>query len=473
MQKDEAKGCFAHRGTSPGFFVILHRQCSVSDGMRSLFAWLALSGLVPTWSQTVLIGTIDGTINPATAEYVTFLVRRGEERAAEAVILQLNTPGGLLEATRTIVQTLLQARVPVVVYVAPSGARAGSAGVFITLAAHIAAMAPGTNIGAAHPVGLGGESGDSVMADKLTNDAAAFARAIAQQRNRNPQWAEDAVRHSISSTEREALRAKVIDLIAPTLDSLLHALDGRTVILPHTRQTLRTAAATREEVPMNWRQRLLALLSDPNIAYILLMLGIYGLLFELYNPGAIVPGVIGAISLILSAYALQMLPINYAGLALIVVAIILFLLELKVTSYGLLTIAGIASLVLGSVMLIDSPTEFVRISWSVILPTVIASVVFFGWILGKGLQAQLRKPRSGGEGLLGQTGVVVDRIVPPERGRIRLSGELWWATAPMPLEAGTPVRVVGRSGFVLQVEPLEPPGSSHSLPNSSAELSNG
>ncbi len=424
--------------------------------MRRGIAVFVLWGVLSAPAQTVLIGTVNGTINPATAEYISMLVRMAEERSAEALVVQLNTPGGLLESTRDIVQTLLQARVPTVVYVAPSGARAGSAGVFITLAAHIAAMAPGTNIGAAHPVGLGGESGDSVMADKLTNDAAAFARTIAQQRNRNAQWAEDAVRRSISSTEREALRAKVIDLIAPTLDSLLRAIDGRTVLLPHARHTLRTATAAREEIPMNWRQRLLALLSNPNIAYILLMLGIYGLLFELYNPGAIVPGVVGAISLILAAYALQMLPINYAGLALILVAIVLFLLELKVTSYGLLTLAGIASLVLGSVMLIDSPAEFVRISWSIILPTVVSSVVFFGWILGKGLQAQLRKPRSGGEGLIGQLATVVEPIVPPQRGRVRLLGELWWATAHVPIEAGTQVRVVHRSGFVLHVEPLEP-----------------
>jgi membrane-bound serine protease (ClpP class) len=421
-----------------------------------------LLGTALAVGQTLLIGTVEGTINPATAEYIQMLVRQGQERRAEAVILQLNTPGGLLEATRSIVQTLLQADVPIVVYVAPSGARAGSAGVFITLAAHIAAMAPGTNIGAAHPVGLGSGEMDSVMAEKLTNDAAAFARAIAQQRKRNARWAEDAVRRSISSTEREALRAGVIELIAPSLDSLIRLLDGRLVELPSGPKRLQTATARWEEIPMNWRQRLLALLSDPNIAYILLLLGIYGLLFELYNPGAIVPGVVGAICLILAAYALQMLPINYAGLALIAVAIILFLLELKVTSYGLLTVAGVIALLLGSVMLIDSPAEFLRISWSVIIPTVAGSVVFFGWILGKGIQAQLRRPRSGGEGLLGQTAVVVEPIRPGMRGRVRLLGELWWATADHPLEVGTRVRVVAREGFVLHVQPLPAHEQGHS-----------
>jgi len=436
--------------------------------MRFLHTALALGcSAVTLLGQVVLIGTVDGTINPATAEYITMLVRMGEEQAAEAVILQLNTPGGLLEATRTIVQTLLQAKVPTVVYVAPSGARAGSAGVFITLAAHIAAMAPGTNIGAAHPVGLGGETGDSIMADKITNDAAAFARTIAQQRKRNVRWAEDAVRRSISSTEREALRERVIDLIAPSLDSLLTALEERSVELPSGTKILHTAQAHRKHVPMNWRQRLLALLSDPNIAYILLMLGLYGLLFELYNPGAIVPGVVGAICLILGAYALQMLPINYAGLALIAVALVLFLLELKITSYGLLTIAGIISLLLGSIMLIDSPAEFLRISWTVILPTVLGSVVFFTWVLGKGIQAQMRRPYSGGEGLIGLTAEVVERITPEHRGRVRLLGELWWASARQPIEPGTYVRVVAREGFLLHVEPLEHSRSWSSLSSSS------
>ncbi|MCS7177306.1 MAG: nodulation protein NfeD [Candidatus Kapabacteria bacterium] len=417
----------------------------------SLVATLSTQSSQPV----VLVGTIEGAINPATAEYITMLLRTGKEQGAEAVILRLNTPGGLLESTRSIVQELLQSPIPVVVYIAPSGARAGSAGVFITLAAHVAVMAPGTNIGAAHPVGLGGESPDSVMANKITNDAAAFARSIAQQRKRNVRWAEDAVRRSISSTEREALREKVIDLIAPSLDSLLKVLDGRSVELPSGVRKLRTAEARIEEVQMNWRQRLLALLSNPDIAYILLMLGIYGLLFELYNPGAIVPGVVGAICLILGAYALQMLPVNYAGLALIAVSIVLFLLELKITSYGLLTLAGLISLLLGSIMLIDSPLEFMRISWSVILPTVIGSVVFFGWILGKGIQAQLRRPYSGGEGLIGLTAVVVERIMPDTRGRVRLMGELWWATAPQLIEPGTQVRIVRREGFVLHVEPID------------------
>ncbi|MEN3027074.1 MAG: nodulation protein NfeD [Chlorobiota bacterium] len=420
---------------------------------------LVLSLMVTLSTQSsqpvVLVGTIEGAINPATAEYITMLLRTGKEQGAEAVILRLNTPGGLLESTRSIVQELLQSPIPIVVYVAPSGARAGSAGVFITLAAHVAVMAPGTNIGAAHPVGLGGESPDSVMADKITNDAAAFARSIAQQRKRNVRWAEDAVRRSISSTEREALREGVIDLVTPSLDSLLKALDGRSVELPSGVRKLRTAEARVEEVPMNWRQRLLALLSNPDIAYILLMLGIYGLLFELYNPGAIVPGVVGAICLILGAYALQMLPVNYAGLALIAVSIVLFLLELKITSYGLLTLAGIISLLLGSIMLIDSPLEFMRISWSVILPTVLGSVVFFVWILGKGIQAQLRRPYSGGEGLIGLTAVVVDRITPGTRGRVRLMGELWWAIAPQPIEPGAQVRIVRREGFVLHVEPID------------------
>jgi len=426
-----------------------------ATGLHSLLAaWLSAGALAA--AQTVLIGQIDGPIGPATAEYVEWLLRTARERQAEAVLIELNTPGGLLEATRSIVQELLKSPVPVVVYVAPPGARAASAGVFITLAAHVAAMAPGTNIGAAHPVWLGGEGGDSVMAEKATNDAAAFARAIAQQRKRNVRWAEDAVRRSISSTEREALRERVIDLIAPSRDSLLQALDGYVVELTPGRQhRLRTATASREEVPMNWRHRLLALLSNPNIAYILLLLGIYGLLFELYNPGAIVPGVIGAISLILASYSLQMLPINYAGLALIAVAVILFLLELKVTSYGLLTIAGIVCLVLGSVMLVDSPEEFLRISWSVIVPSVVASVAFFGWVLGKGIQAQLARPRSGGEALIGALAVTVSPIAPEAPGQVRLHGELWTARSTVAIAPNTPVRVLRREGLTLWVEPVQ------------------
>ena len=263
--------------------------------------------------EKILLIRLDGTINPATAEYIINSISRAEAEKASALVIEMDTPGGLLESTRKIVQGILGSSVPVIVYIAPSGARAGSAGVFITLSANIAAMAPGTNIGAAHPVGGGAEDTTSVMSEKVTNDAAAFVRAIAQKRNRNVTWAENAVRHSISNSESEALKQKVIDLISPSLDSLLREIDGRTVETSGGFIKLKTADAQVEFVPMNWREKFLGTISDPNITYILMMIGIFGIMFELFNPGAILPGIVGAISIILAFYSFQTLPINYAG----------------------------------------------------------------------------------------------------------------------------------------------------------------
>ena len=319
-------------------------------------------------TQTVVLQKIDGAINPAAAEFIDQGIEKATERNAECLIIQLNTPGGLLKSTRVIVSSLLESKIPVVVYVAPGGAHAGSAGVFITLAAHIAAMAPGTNIGAAHPVTLEGQQ-DSVMMEKATNDAAAFIRTIAEKRNRNLAWAEEAVRKSQSITETEALDKNVIDLIAKNIDDLLSQLDGKQVETTGGTLTLHTKGARIEPMEMGWAEKILDLLSDPNIAYILFMLGVYGLMFELYNPGSIFPGIVGVISLILAFYSMHTLPINYAGLALIVFGIILFLLEIKIVSHGLLAIGGIVSLLLGSIMLIrtQSILEFVEISWFVII----------------------------------------------------------------------------------------------------------
>ncbi|HQT92914.1 MAG TPA: nodulation protein NfeD, partial [Candidatus Kryptobacter bacterium] len=281
-----------------------------------LISLFAAGGLCA--GENVLLIRVDGAISPASAEYIVNSVELAEKEHVSALVIEMNTPGGLLESTRRIVQSILSSSVPVIVYIYPAGSRAGSAGVFITLSANIAAMAPGTNIGAAHPVGGGvGSDTSSVMSEKITNDAAAFVRAIAQKRHRNAIWAEEAVRHSISNSESEALKDGVIDIVSPNLDSLLKQIDGREVETSTGMVALKTANAKIQFVPMNWREKFLGVISDPNITYILMMIGIFGIMFELFNPGSIFPGVVGAISLILAFYAFQTLPVNYAGLALI------------------------------------------------------------------------------------------------------------------------------------------------------------
>lgn len=405
------------------------------------------------FSNEVVLLRIESAITPSSSSQILKAIRFAEGQSSNALVLQLNTPGGLLESTREIVSNILNARIPIIVYVAPSGARAGSAGVFITLSAHIAVMAPGTNIGAAHPVGLQGEADSSVMNEKVVNDATAFIRSIAQQRNRNVEWAEQSVRKSISSTENEALEAKVIDLIAPTLDSLLKAVDGWMVKTRQTETILHTKNARIIEYELSWRDKLLDFISNPNIAYILLMIGIYGILFELYNPGSIFPGVIGALSLILAAYSLQMLPINYAGLALIILAIILFLLEIKITSYGLLTIGGLISFFMGSMMLIDSPLEFMKVSLSLIITAVVVSFIFFTFIITLGVKAQFRRKRLGFDEMIGREGIVVDEIIPDKPGKIKVMGELWNAYSDQVIPINTIVIIEKADSFTLFVKP--------------------
>jgi membrane-bound serine protease (ClpP class) len=393
-------------------------------------------------AQTVHVITLDATINPATADYIHESIHRAADANAECLVIRLNTPGGLLKSTRVIVTDLLTAPIPVIVYVSPSGSQSASAGAFITLAAHIAAMAPGTNIGAAHPVGMQGGEKDSIMNEKATNDAAAFIRSISEKRQRNVKWAEQAVRASISITETEALRDSVIDLIAPTIKELLEKVDGRIVELDGHAKTLKTRNAEIVNFEMDWKHKLLDILSDPNIAYIFFLLGIYGLLFELYNPGTILPGVVGVISIIIAFYSLHTLPINYAGLALIIFGIILFIAEIKITSYGLLTVGGVISLVLGSVMLInpESSLELIAISWSVIVPAVLVTVLFFVFAIGMGIRAQRRKPVTGIEGIVGEVGEALSDLNPD--GQVRVHGEIWNATSTDgKLKKGTPIRV--------------------------------
>jgi membrane-bound serine protease (ClpP class) len=405
-----------------------------------------------SYSQKVHLVEVDASINPASAEYIQSGIARAVHENSECLILRLNTPGGLLKSTRVIVTAILTSKIPIVVYVAPAGSQAASAGVFVTMAAHIAVMAPGTNIGAAHPVSLQGEQ-DSIMMEKATNDAAAFIRTISEKRHRNIQWAEDAVRKSLSITETEALKEHVIDTIATNLDELLQIIDGKEVTTERGTKRLATRGAEIVRVAMSPSQKILNILSDPNIAYILFMLGIYGLLFELYNPGSILPGIVGVISIILAFYSLHTLPINYAGLALIVFAVILFVLEIKVVSHGLLTIGGIISLVLGSIMLIDteSTLEVVRISWYVIASVVIVTVAFFLLAIGLGIKAQRRKPTTGTEGIIGEVGEAMSDLRP--EGQVRVHSEIWNAESlDGTIKRGTKIAVAEISNLKLKVK---------------------
>jgi membrane-bound serine protease (ClpP class) len=407
-----------------------------------------------TLNKKVVVISVDGSINPSSAEYINSGIRDASLKNAECLIIKLNTPGGLLKSTRVIVSDILNSEVPVVVYVAPGGSQAASAGVFITLAAHIAAMAPGTNIGAAHPVTMQGEQ-DSIMNEKATNDAAAFIRTISEKRARNVKWAEDAVRKSLSITETEALKGKVIDLIANSTKDLLKRIDGREVEVASGNKILETKNAEIISIEMDFKQKILGILSDPNIAYILLMIGIYGIMFELFNPGTIFPGVIGGISIIVAFYSLHTLPVNYAGLALIIFAVILFIAEIKVVSHGLLAIGGVISLILGSIMLIntDSTLEVIKISWQVILAIVILTTAFFIFAIGFGIKAQSRKPTTGIEGIIGEVGETISSLDP--EGQIKVHGELWNAESlEGDIGKGIKVKVEGVSNLKLMVRKL-------------------
>jgi membrane-bound serine protease (ClpP class) len=425
--------------------------------MRILSLCLVLCGLW-LWCVPVTMGVdtaitvhqVEGIINPVVVEYITDSIRRAEEAKAVAVIFQLDTPGGLVDSTREIVKALLNTNVPTVVYVAPSGARAASAGTFITMAAHIAAMAPGTNIGAAHPVSGEGKDIEGDMRQKAENDLAAFARSIAEKRRRNAEWAEKAVRESVAITEVEAREQRVIDVIAEDIPDLVKQLDGRQVILAQGTVTLHTAGATVRVQQMTWRQRLLAALSHPQIALMLLSLGSIGLLVELYNPGLIFPGVVGALALLLAFYSLQTLPINYTGLLLIGLGMVMFILEIKVTSFGMLFLGGVVAMSLGALMLIDSPEEYLRIPLSTIVLVVGTTAGLFLFVVGAAVRSVGRKPVSGQEGMLGALGTAKGRLDPS--GTVFVQGTLWNAQSTVPIEAGATVRVVRVEGLKLTVE---------------------
>ncbi len=396
----------------------------------------------------IFVLTVRGPISPPVADYVERGVRAGQERGAALLVLELDTPGGLDASMRVIIRALLNTAVPTVVFVAPSGARAASAGTFITLAADIAAMAPGTTIGAAHPVNLIGKS-DETMAAKVVNDAAAYARSLAEKRGRNGDWAEKAVRESASLTEAQALKERVVDLVAPDLESLLSTLDGRELQRPEGPVVLHTSGRAVVRLPLDWQQRLLSWLADPTIAYLLLMAGILGIFFELSHPGVIFPGVIGGISLILAFYALQSLPVSAAGLLLILLALALFFGELMIVSGGILGVGGIIALTLGSVMLVRSPAAWLRVSLFAVIPVVAVTSLFFLVVLRLVLKARRRAPTSGREAMVGEIGEALSDLAPA--GNVFVHGENWSAESPDIVRKGDRVRVVAVRGLTLQV----------------------
>ena len=390
----------------------------------------------------------DGTINPGLAGSLVKKIRKASDVGAACIVIELDTPGGLGLSMRSIVKEILASKVPVVVFVSPSGARAASAGVMITLAADIAAMAPGTNIGAAHPVNLGDKKMDETMTEKVTNDMVAYVRSIAEKRDRNADWAEKAVRESVSITEKEALRLQVIDVIAKNLDDLLQKIDGRTI---KGKGILKTVGLKRVVLKESPRDKILKTLSDPNIAYILMMIGLAGIYFEFSHPGAIFPGVIGAICLILAFFSFQTLPVNYAGILLILLAIILFILEMKITSYGLLSLGGILSLLLGSLMLFDTESQAgLGLSLKVLLPTIVLVSGFFVVVASLAFRAQISKVRTGAQGLVGEIGMVQNTLSP--EGKVFVHGELWNALSDQVIEKGVRVRVVDVENLILRVK---------------------
>ncbi len=400
--------------------------------------------------------TVAGVITTPTAKYIADSIDKAKKDGAEGLLILLDTPGGMDTAMRDIAKSLLNSPVPVIVYVYPSGARAASAGVIIATAAHVAAMAPGTNIGAAHPVaiGLGGSGGmDKTMAEKLENDAAAYARSIAKIRGRSEEWVEKAVRKSESITAEEALKLRVIDYVAADIDKLLAMIDKKEVVLADNKKfRISTTNAVVNNIEMGTRQKILAAISDPNIAYILLLIGLAGLYFEFSNPGAILPGVIGGISLLMAFFGLATLPVNYTGILLILFGIILFIAEIKVMSNGLLTIGGIISLAMGSLILFETPEPALRISLSVFIPALLLISGFFIVVIWMAIKAQMRKHYTGSEAMVEGQGQAVTDI--GEGGKVFFQGEYWEAQSKIPIPKGAKVRILKVEGLKLTVEEI-------------------
>jgi membrane-bound serine protease (ClpP class) len=399
---------------------------------------------------------VDGIIHPVTAEYIRNAIARADAAGAAVIVITLRTPGGLVDSTRDINTAIIQSKTPVAVFVGPSGGRAASAGFLITIAADIAAMAPGTHIGAAHPVAGDGQKVDETMAQKMASDVASYARTLATQRKRNVELVEKAVTESRSFTDKEALAASppLIDLVAVDVADLLRQLDGRPVTRFDGRtETLRTADARIEHVGMTWSQRFLSALAHPQIAYLLLTLGTLGLTIELWNPGGILPGVAGGICLLLAFFAFQVLPVSYAAIALIMFGVVLLILEVHVTSFGLLATGGVISLLLGSIMLIDSPLPEFQLGLSFIVPITLTVSALILFLVQLAVRAQRTQSVTGEAGMVQTTGRALTSIEPGGLGRVQTRGEIWTATASEPISAGDTVRVTGVTGLVLTVQP--------------------
>jgi len=407
--------------------------------------------------QLVHVIRIEGTIGPIVADYLDKELAIAEEQSAELLIVELDTPGGLDTSMRQMVKTILQAQMPVVVFVYPDGARSASAGVFLLTAAHVAAMSPATNVGAAHPVNMGGEM-DAAMSEKVTNDAVAYLQSLAEQRGRNVEWSEEVVRQSVSITADEALALGVIDLVATSHDDLLDQCNELSIAWADSTLEIHTAGARIVYRTMGWREKFLQRITDPTIAYILLMLGFYGLFFELSNPGSWAPGIIGVFCLLMAFLAFQSLPVNYVGIMLIILGLVLLLLEIKVTSYGMLSIAGITALTLGSILMFDSDNPFGGVPFKVIVPAVLFTTLFFLLIIGLGLAAQRVKHHTGREALNGAPGEVVrsDGVSNGQfQGRVFVEGELWEYRARQQFRPGDHVKVIRSQGRMVWIESMD------------------
>jgi membrane-bound serine protease (ClpP class) len=403
-------------------------------------------------ARVVTIIKIQAAIGPITTREISQAIHTSEKMRAEALVIELNTPGGQMESTWDIIREILASNVPIVVYVYPPGSRAASAGVFITYAAQLAAMAPQTNIGAAHPVGMGGANIDSTLNEKITNDAVAKISTLAKKRGRNMEWAEEAIRKSVSIPEFEALKLNVINVVAADPQDLLDKIDGDSVEVASGTVVIHTKGAEMKELSAGFANQVLTIISDPNIAYILMAIGMLGLYFEFANPGAILPGVIGGISLILALFSFQALPIRFAGVVLIILAMVLFLLEVKIASHGILGAGGVISLFLGSLMLVnDTEFPYKGISLSVIIPTVVVFTGFFFLAAYLALRTHRRQVTTGEAGLKGEI-AITKTPVGPEGGRVFVHGELWRAVSDVPIEANMRVRIVAVKGMELKVE---------------------
>lgn len=423
----------------------------------SIVALFAALLLIANFTQAAVVKvmTVDGAIGPITLKHVERAIKIAEDEQAAALVIKLNTPGGVMETTLRITTAFMNSKVPIIVWIAPSGGRAASAGVYITYAAHVAAMASSTNIGSATPVSMGGEKMDSALVKKIVNDAVANLQGSAEKRGRNKTWAERAVREGASIAYYEAVDSNIVDFLAEDIEELLTKADGMVVAMPESEDTLKVAGATHEEIEKTFSESVLEVLTNPNIIFILFSLGTLGLAIELYNPGAILPGVVGAICLIIALYAMQTLPINYAGLALIVLAVVLFLLEIKVTSYGMLSVGGIISLILGGLFLIDSPEPALKVSLSVIVTITICIGGFLIFVVGYVVKAQRKRVLTGFEGLIGQMGKVAERI--ENEGMVYVAGALWKAVADEVIEKGEPVTIVSGHNQILKVAKVSTP----------------